>query len=119
MSYQRADRVKELLRQELSQIISEEIKDPRVGFATVTDVELSSDLRHAKAFISVYGDEEKQKDTLQALERATGFIRSEVGKRIKMKHIPEIIFRFDKSIEHGARISQLLHEIKHEEKADE
>jgi len=116
LTYQRADRVKELLRQEISQIIREEIKDPRVGFATVTDVEISQDLRHAKVFVSVYGDEVSRGDTLKALEKASGFIRNEIGKRIRMKHVPEILFRFDHSIERGARIFELLHEIKDEEK---
>lgn len=116
MTFLRADRVKEVLRKEISQIIREDIKDPRVGFATVTDVELSQDLRHAKVFVSVYGEEEERKNTLKALEKASGFIRSEVGKRVRMKHIPEILFRFDESIERGARIFELLNEIEDKEK---
>lgn len=119
MTYQRADRVKELLRQVISQIIQGEMKDPRIGFATVTDVELSPDLRHAKVFVSIYGDEECKKATLKGLESAVGFIRNEIGKRIRMKNIPEIIFRFDQSIERGARISRLLHEIQSEDKEHE
>ena len=119
MTYHRADRVKELLRQEISQLIQEEIKDPRIGFATVTDVELSQDLRHAKVFVSVYGDEEARKETLKGLQSAGGFIRNEIGKRIRMKHVPEILFRFDQSIERGARISKLLHEIHNEDKDNE
>lgn len=119
MTYHRADRVKELLRQEISQLIQGEIKDPRIGFATVTDVELSQDLRHAKVFVSVYGDEESRKQTLKGLQSAIGFIRNEIGKRIRMKHVPEILFRFDQSIERGARISKLLHEIHNEDKDNE
>lgn len=119
MTYHRADRVKELLRQEISQLIQEEIKDPRIGFATVTDVELSQDLRHAKVFVSVYGDEESRKETLKGLQSASGFVRNEIGKRIRMKHVPEILFRFDQSIERGARISELLHQIHDEDKDNE
>lgn len=118
MTYQRSDRVKELLRQEISQIIREEIKDPRIGFATVTDVEISQDLRHAKVFISIYGDEDNRNQTLKGLQSASGFIRGEVGKRIRMKHVPEILFRFDESIERGARIFELLHEIENEDEGN-
>lgn len=119
MTYQRADRVAEEIQREVSHIIQFEMKDPRIGFVTVTGVEVSADLRNAKIFVSIMGNEEEKAATLQGLESATGYIRSEIGKRIRMKHIPEMVFRFDKSVEHGARISQLLREVQQTENREE
>lgn len=99
------------LREEIKRVASESIrklKDPRVGFVTVTDVELSGDLRHAKIFVSVYGDESARQETLAVLQGAKGFVRTEIGRHVRMRHTPEVHFRFDASIEHGARIAQLL-----------
>lgn len=107
---QRAQRVGEEIKKEVSEIIRE-MKDPRIGFVTVVDVEVSNDLRHGKIFVSVYGEEESKKDSLAGLEAATGFIRSELGRRIRLRHTPEILFRLDSSIERGARINQILNEI--------
>ena len=87
------------------------LKDPRVGFVTVTDVEVTGDLRQVKIFVSVYGDEEERKATMEGLKSATGFVRSELGKRIRLRHTPEVSFCFDESIERGARIFSLLREI--------
>jgi len=119
MTYLRAERVAEEIQKEVSRIIQFELKDPRIGFVTVTGVELSNDLRNGKIYVSIYGSEAEKKATLLALENATGHIRSEIGKRIRLKHIPELIFRFDKSVEHGARISQLLREVKQTESRTE
>ena len=114
--HRRERRVGELLKEEISKIIRREVKDPRIGFVSVTDVEVSGDLRHAKVFVSVYGDEKEKKDTMAGLEKATGFIRKLVGDRIKIHHTPEIIFRYDDSIEHGVYISKLIKEVRNEEK---
>jgi ribosome-binding factor A len=111
---QRVQRVREAIKQEASDII-QQMKDPRIGFVTVTDAEVSRDLRHVKIFISVLGDEETKRTSLEGLERATGYIRSEIGQRIRLRHTPEIIFRWDESIERGARISQLLQDLKEED----
>ncbi|MBT9135273.1 MAG: Ribosome-binding factor A [Firmicutes bacterium] len=111
----RTERIKGQLKEELSDILRL-LKDPRLGFATITSVELSGDHRHVKAFVSVFGTDEEKKDTLKALESATGFIRTEVGKRIKMRHTPEVIFRIDESIEHGAHINKLLKDIERDNK---
>ena len=111
----RKERVEELLRREISDIIRREVKDPRIGFVTVTDAEVSGDLSYAKVFVSVLGSPEEQAATLKGLNSATRFIRGEFGQRIKMRQVPEISFRFDKSIQHGARIHELLEQVKQEE----
>src|SRR5439155_26471104 len=85
------------------------------GFVTVTDAEVSGDLSFAKVFVSVLGSEEQQAAALKGLNSATRFIRGEFGQRIKMRQVPEISFRFDKSIQHGARIHELLEQVKREE----
>ena len=118
MSGQRERRVGELLKEEISKIIRREVKDPRIGFVSITDVEVSGDLRHAKVFVSVYGDEQEKEDTMAGLKKATGFIRKLVGDRITTYHTPEIIFRYDDSIEHGVYISNLIKEVRKEEKKE-
>lgn len=117
-SRQRVQRVREEIKKEVSDIIRE-MKDPRIGFVSVVDVEVSNDLRHAKIFVSVYGDEAAKKESLAGLEAATGYIRTEIGRRIRLRHTPEIVFRLDSSIERGARINQLLNEIGPLREADE
>jgi len=111
----RQQKVGELLKSEVSDIIQRELRDPRIGFVTVTDAEVSADLSHAKVFVSVLGDENQKKATMKALQGAAGFVRSEFAKRAQMKTVPEIEFRFDESIEHGARIFELLEGIKREQ----
>ncbi|MCF6093189.1 30S ribosome-binding factor RbfA [Microaerobacter geothermalis] len=111
MSKVRVSRVGEQMKKELSQIIQRELKDPRIGFLTVTGVEVSGDLQLAKVFISVLGSEEQKVNTLIALSKAKGFIRSEMGKRIRLRHTPDLIFKFDESIEYGNRIESLLQQI--------
>ncbi|PQD95831.1 30S ribosome-binding factor RbfA [Pradoshia eiseniae] len=115
----RSTRVGEQMKKELSDILGRKLKDPRVGFVTVTDVEVSGDLQQAKVFISVLGDAEKRSDTLKGLEKAKGFIRSELGQRIRLRKTPELLFEFDESIDYGNRIESLLHQIHKEEKNEE
>ncbi len=115
MTRQRPQRLGELLKEEISDILLREVKDPRIGFVSVTDVEVSGDLKHAKVFVSVYGDEKEQQDTMKGLDTATGYIRKLIGERITVYHTPEIVFRYDNSIEHGAHISELLEKIKKED----
>ncbi|MDQ0059707.1 30S ribosome-binding factor RbfA [Paenibacillus harenae] len=107
----RVGRVSEQIKKELSQIIQMELKDPRIGFITVTGVETTSDLSQAKIYLSVLGSEEQKEATLQALARGTGFLRSELGKRMKLRHTPVLLFKFDSSIEYGSRIEALLDNI--------
>ncbi|MBS4198999.1 30S ribosome-binding factor RbfA [Bacillus sp. FJAT-49732] len=108
----RANRVGEQMKKELGEIISRKIKDPRVGFVTVTDVQVTGDLQQATVYISVLGDEEQKANTLKGLAKATGFIRSEIGQRIRLRKTPEITFEFDESIGYGNKIESLLKQIK-------
>lgn len=107
----RVGRVSEQIKKELSQIIQMELKDPRIGFITVTGVETTSDLSQARIYLSVLGSNEQKEATLKALASATGFLRSELGKRMKLRHTPELLFKFDSSIEYGSRIESLLDDI--------
>ncbi|MBS3984504.1 MAG: 30S ribosome-binding factor RbfA [Selenomonadales bacterium] len=110
MSQYRRERIKTLLKEAISDILRE-MKDPRIGFASITSVELSGDLRHLKVFVSVLGTEEEKSETEKALESASGYIRSEVGRRVELRFTPEIIFRLDDSLAHGAHINKLLKDI--------
>jgi ribosome-binding factor A len=116
LNIQRAERVRSLLKKEVSDIVQNHFKDPRIGFVTVTDVEISVDLRHAKVFVSIMGDEDSKKSTVTALEKGAGFIRTEIGKRIRLRHTPELLFRIDNSLEYGAKINDLLKQIREQEK---
>ncbi|MBM7659318.1 ribosome-binding factor A [Bacillus mesophilus] len=115
----RATRVGEQMKKELGEIIGRKIKDPRVGFVTVTDVEVTGDLQQAKVFISVLGDEEQRQNTLKGLAKAKGFIRSEIGQRIRLRKTPEITFEFDESVDYGNRIESLLSELNKSSQQDE
>src|SRR5690625_2929821 len=103
MAELRAHRVAEQMKKELGDILTKKIKDPRVGFVTVTDVEVTGDLQQAKIFISVLGDEKEKQATLLGLSKAKGYIRSEIGQRIRLRKTPELIFDFDESLERGNR----------------
>lgn len=108
MARQRLLRVQEAIQEEVSDIMRKELKDPRVGFASVTGVEVTEDYRHARVFISVLGTEEERVRTLEGLERAAGFIRSELGRRLRLRFAPEVVFAPDRSIAHGDLVSRLL-----------
>ena len=116
MTSHRANRVAEEIKKESTQMLREEIKDPRIGFVTVTGAEVTPDIRYAKVFVSIYGDDDTKVQSMQALDKAKGFVRSELGKRIRLRYTPEVTFRFDSSIEYGARIMKLLEEVKDTEK---
>lgn len=109
--YKRSQRLSILLKEEVADIILHKIKDPRIGFITVTDVELSDDLRLAKVFISVLKDEDRE-ISIQILNEAKGFVRGEIAKRLRIKIIPTFEFLYDESIERGFRIDKLLKDIK-------
>lgn len=116
----RTDRIAEEMKKEISSIIQNEINDPRLPkFVSIMAVSVTRDLKYAKVFISVYGNDEEKANAKSALKSAAGFIRREVGRRIQMRYIPELHFELDTSIEHGAHISKLIHDtIKHDEKQD-
>ena len=120
MSENRVRRVAEQIKKDVSQIIVAEIKDPRIAEMTsVTDVELSKALRYASVYVSVYGSESEREETLQTLARASGFVRSEIGRRIRLRYTPEINFFLDTSIEYGAYIESVLKSLKEEENRDD
>jgi ribosome-binding factor A len=111
LPYKRSKRVGDLLREEIADIIIYKLKDPRIGFVTVTGVDVTDDLKMAFVYISILKEEEK-KTTLEILNFAKSFIRSELSKRLRMKFIPTIEFRLDFSIEYGNRIEGLLNELR-------
>lgn len=110
----RVNRVAEQMKKELGDIIIQKVKDPRIGFVTVTDVEVTGDLQNSIVFISVLGNEKEKEATLKGLNKAKGFIRTEVGRRIRLRKVPEIDFEFDESIAYGNRIQTLLTQVNHE-----
>ena len=111
LPYKRSQRVGDLLRKEIADIIIYKLKDPRIGFVTVTGIDVTDDIKIAVVYISILKEEEK-KTTLDILNSAKSFIRSELSKRLRMKFIPSIEFRLDSSIEYGSRIETLLNEIR-------
>ncbi|EEQ48647.1 ribosome-binding factor A [Selenomonas flueggei ATCC 43531] len=112
------EKVQELMKQEISDIIFNELKDPRIGFVTVTSVACTEDLREAKIYVSVMGDEKKARDTLNGLNSSLGFVRREIGKRIRLRFTPEISFALDTSLNYSDHIQRLLNEI-HEDQPQE
>jgi ribosome-binding factor A len=115
MSRIRVQRIAEQIKKELAELLRMELKDPRLGFVTVTRVEVAGDLQHVKAFVSVFGNEEEKRQTLAALERAAGFLRGEITRRLHLRLAPELVFRLDESGEHSSRIEALLKELRKEE----
>jgi len=111
LPYKRSKRVADLLREEIADIIMYKLKDPRIGFVTVTGTDVKDDLKTAVVYISVLKEEE-QKTTLEILNSAKSFIRSELSKRLRMKFIPSVEFRVDSSIEYGGKIDKLLDDIR-------
>lgn len=119
MSKRRQERMSVEIMRVLSQIIQEEIKDPRIEFKnlSITRIDLSNDYSHARVNISILGDEVQREEAMKALQKAKGYIRSALAQQLKVRHAPELEFRLDRSIEHGIRISSLLEEIREEGEA--
>ena len=113
----RLQRVNQLIREEISQIVQRELKDPRLGFVTVTEVDVAKDLRTAKVYVSVLGSEADWKASLQALENARGFIRNWLTPRLRLRAIPHLTFHADRSMAHAAHIQTVLEELRTEERA--
>jgi len=115
LSSRRNDRVRAAMRQEISNMLQRDLKDPRLGFATVTDVRVSGDLQHVQVYVSILGDDASRQQTMEALESARGYVRSEIGRRVQLRLTPEITFAYDDSIERGARLLRLISEVNSEE----
>ncbi|MDP3804790.1 MAG: 30S ribosome-binding factor RbfA [Candidatus Omnitrophota bacterium] len=116
MGTQRPERVQEALRQEISRIVTNEIKDPRLGFITITKVELTKDIRFAKVYFSVLGEDKEKKLALKGLNSAKGYVKGLIADRIKLRYAPDIDFRIDGSIEHTKKIYDLLDRLKKEKR---
>ncbi|MDF2927277.1 MAG: rbfA [Paenibacillaceae bacterium] len=114
MAKVRTGRVGEQIKKELSLILQTEFKDPRMGFTTITGVEMTNDLSQAKVYLSVMGSDQQREETLKALSRGNGFIRSELSKRVRLRIVPELIFQIDSSVAYGSRIEELIHKINEE-----
>ena len=116
MQGRRIDRIEEQLRIELSEIVEREIQDPRIGLATITHVKVSPDLRHARVFVTVLGDEDQRKKSLEGLRSAASYARHSLSKRLHhLRRIPELTFDYDADVEKGMRIEELLDQIKHKD----
>ena len=110
--FKRTERLNDQIRKELADILATKVKDPRIGFITVTSVDVSPDLRHAKVFVSFFDAGVPRDDMgLEGLKRATSFIRGELGRRLKIRYIPEIVFQVDRSIQEAERMVKLLDQI--------
>ena len=108
----RPNRIAEEIKREIINIIRNDIKDPRVdGLVSVTDVEVTSDLSYAKIYVSKYGTDWQRDEALKGLEKAAGYIRSELSKRLKLRYMPELIFKLDDSLTYGAKIETILNDI--------
>jgi len=117
----RVSRVASLIKREVSQILLHDIKDDRVGtgMVSITDVDVSGDLQHAKIFVSIYGTEEARRETMEGLRSATGYIRSYLGQRVRLRRTPEVVFLEDRSLERGDKILALINEISQNHKDSE
>jgi ribosome-binding factor A len=116
----RPNRLAEEIKREVTDMLQVELKDPRIcRLSSITDVEVSGDLRHAKLFVSVYGSDEEHSQTLEGLQSAGGFIRSELGKRIRLRYFPELTFCLDPSIQRGVRLSNLISQVVDDERTED
>jgi len=113
----RTERLAEELREEVAQMISGELKDPRIGFVTVTRVSLGPDLRQARVFVGVLGTEKQRQASLAGLKQASGFMRRALGQRLRLRHTPELLFQYDEGLEASDRVARLLDEI-HQPRAE-
>lgn len=115
MKHQRLDRISEEIKKEISRIIREDVKDPRIAeMASILRADVSGDLRHAKIYVSVLGNDEEKDSTIEGLTRASGFIRKELGRVLSIRYIPELNFILDTSIEYSVDISKKIMEVKRE-----
>jgi len=115
----RIERVNNLIRQEISELLQRQVKDPRLGsFVAITEVSTSPDLKYAKVFVSHIGSEEEKRETLRVLTSASGFLRNELAKRLRMRRIPELNFEWDDSIERGAHLLDLIDKVSAESTFD-
>ena len=108
----RTERVADLIRQELGQLLERQVKDPRIGFVTVTRVEVTRDLRSARVAVTILGNEQQKKNTLLGLAAAQGFLRHELAQRLKLRHTPQLEFQIDQSLQAESRVEELLRQLR-------
>jgi ribosome-binding factor A len=119
MEKKRSDKVADLIQREISQMLLKSIKDPRIGFVTITKVNVSEDCRFAKVYFSVAGTLIERERSIKGLNSARGFVRKELGRRIRLRYTPEILFQFDPSIEYAIHMGELIQSINQEKKPEE
>lgn len=112
----RQEKLGELIAAELSELLRTRVKDPRIGFASITRVEVSGDFRHAKVHVSVMGTPEEQAESMKGIRNASGFLRHELATRLTLRYMPELAFKLDSSIEEGARILELINRVEQEDR---
>ena len=118
MEFSRSNRVADSIHKEVSSLLLKGLKDPRIGFVTITAVDVTRDLRYARIYFSVMGDEEARKNAQKGLTSSVSYIRRELGQRLRMRYVPEINFQYDSSLEYGNRIESLIREI-HSDSTDD
>jgi ribosome-binding factor A len=114
MAGKRSERVADLVRKEISEMLVRTIKDPRIGFVTITRVTVTDDCRSARIYYSVVGSRDEKEQSLEGLNSAKGYIRRELGHRMKLKYTPEIVFQFDPSVEYAVHMGELIHHLQEE-----
>ncbi len=116
--YKRSEKVAEAIHEMVSELLVKGLKDPRIGFVTITGVKVTDDLHLATIYFTVIGSDAEKKETEEGLNSARGYVRKELGKNLRMRYVPDIIFRYDESVEYGSRIESLLKEIASKEDGD-
>ena len=119
MEGKRSEKVADLIHKEVSEMLMKTVKDPRIGFVTITRVAVSEDCRSAKVYFSVTGTREDRERSMKGLSSAKGYVRKELGRRIRLRYTPEIIFKFDPSIEYAIHIGEVIRHLKKDEETDE
>jgi ribosome-binding factor A len=119
MEGKRSERVADLVRKEISEMLVRTIKDPRIGFVTITRVTVTDDCRSARIYYSVVGSPDEREQSLEGLNSAKGYIRRELGHRMKLKYTPEIVFQFDPSVEYAVHMGELIHHLQEEREKKE
>ena len=117
--FKRSEKVAEAIHEMVSALLVKGLKDPRIGFVTITGVKVTDDLHLATVYFTVIGSEEEKKATEHGLNSARGFIRKEMGKTLRMRYVPDLLFRYDASVEYGARIETILKEISTADEGDD
>ncbi|MEE8317750.1 MAG: 30S ribosome-binding factor RbfA [Candidatus Omnitrophota bacterium] len=112
----RSKKVQVQLKKEISRILHDDLKDPRIGFVTLTRIDLTGDLRYAKVYFSILGDKKVQESSLEGIESATAYIRRLVGQRLKLKYVPELSFRLDRSLEYSIKLEKTFEALRNERK---